>query len=69
METRENDVKDAAFKLLRHKMLVKIGKAKCSKYDYDPCLGVEDINEVLLVAGLPVIVADELQKKKVEVIA
>lgn len=69
METRENDVKDAAFKLLRHKMLVKIGDAANSKYEYSPHLCVEDINEVLLVAGLPVIVADELQKKEVEVIA
>lgn len=61
-ETPERNVNWAALKLLRHKMLVELGKCKY------PSLDVDDINEVLVVAGLPVIVPDEIKAKEVDVI-
>lgn len=62
-ETPATNVTMAALKLLRHKMLVKI--ASGSKY---PSLDMEDINESLIVAGLPVIVPEEVLAPQVEVI-
>lgn len=62
-ETPETNVKMAALKLLRHKMLVEMGKGRTF-----PSLEVEDVNEVLIVAGLPVITPDELKAPEVEVI-
>lgn len=62
-ETPETNVKAAALKLMRHKMLIQIGKDRAY-----PSLGIEDINEILLVAGLPVIVPDEVLAPQVEVI-
>ncbi len=62
LETPETNVKLAALKLLRHKMLVKMAS---NKY---PSLDAEDINEVLVVAGLPVIVPEEINFKEVNVI-
>ena len=61
METPETNVKLAALNLLRFKMLTKIGEG--SFY-----LNEQDVNEVLTVAGLPVIVPGELNKKELEVI-
>ena len=61
METPETNVKLAALNLLRFKMLTKIGAG--SFY-----LDEQDVNEVLTVAGLPVIVPGELNKKELEVI-
>ena len=60
-ETPENNVKMAALKLLRHKMLVRIGEGYKSLY-------TEDINEILVVAGLPLITPDELKAPEVDVI-
>lgn len=62
-ETPENNVKLAALKLLRHKMLVQIAES-----EHTPTLYIEDLNEAMLVAGLPLIVPDEVRKKVVEVI-
>lgn len=62
-ETPETNVKMAALKLLRHKMLVEMGKGRTF-----PSLEVEDVNEVLIVAGLPVVTPDELKAPEVEVI-
>lgn len=62
-ETPENNVKMAALKAMRHMMLVQIGKG--STY---PSLDLEDVNLILTVAGLPVIVPGEINKKEVEVI-
>lgn len=62
IEMPETNVKLAALKLLRHKMLAQMAS---SKY---PSLDAEDINEVLVVAGLPVIVPEEINSKEVKVI-
>lgn len=62
LETPETNVRLAALKLLRHKMLVQMAS---NKY---PSLNAEDINEVLVVAGLPVIVPDKINFKEVNVI-
>lgn len=63
------DVRTAAIILLKHKMLIKIGEAANSQYDITPVLDVNDINEVLVVAGIPVIVPDDINKKLVDVIS
>ena len=60
METPETNVKLAALNLLRHKALMELANGCC-------LLNEKDINEVLLVAGLPVIVPDEINKKELEV--
>ena len=60
-ETPETNVKMAALKLMRHKALIKLAK------DRNYLLDIEDVNEILLVAGLPVIMPEELNKKEVEV--
>lgn len=53
---------EVAIELLRHKALIQIGKG-------GPCLLDEnDINEVLVVAGVPVIVPGEINHKELEVI-
>ena len=57
----------AALLLLRHKMLVRIGKNANSKYDLDPELDINDVNEILIVAGLPVIMPDDVKKKVLNV--
>lgn len=62
-ETPETNVKMAALKLLRHKMLVEMGKGRTF-----PSLEVEDVNEILIVAGLPVVTPDELKAPEVEVV-
>lgn len=59
-ETREKRA-EVAMELLRHKALMQIAKG-------GPCLLDEnDINEILIVAGLKVIVPDEVNKKELEV--
>lgn len=51
----------AALELLRHKALIEIAEG-------GPCyLNQDDINEVFIVAGLPVIVPGEVDKKELEV--
>lgn len=62
-ETPETNVNRAALKLLRHKMLVEVGRGRSY-----PSLDVDDINEVLIVAGMPVVMPDEIKAKKVDVI-
>ena len=52
----------SALELLRYKILVQIGQGTL------PMLTFEDINEVLIVANLPVIVPGEINKKKLEVV-
>ena len=60
-ETREKRA-EVAMELLRHKALMQIAKG-------GPCLLDEnDINEVLVVAGVPVIVPGEIHQKELEVI-
>lgn len=67
-ETPETNVKMAALKLLRHKMLMSIGKSKENTYDTTPKLYLEDINEVMIVAGLPIITPEEINAPEVSVI-
>lgn len=62
-ETPENNVNWAALKLLRHKMLIEMGKGRTY-----PTLDVDDVNEILVVAGLPVIVPDELKAPELKII-
>jgi len=62
METPETNVKMAALKLLRHKALIEIAN---SQY---PRLTMQDVNEVLIVAGLPVVMPDEIHVDEVDVI-
>ena len=62
-ETPENNVKLAALNAMRFMMLMQIGKG--ASY---PCLDLDDVNIILTVAGLPVIVPGEVNKKGVEVI-
>lgn len=62
-ETPENNIRAAALRLARHKMLVRIAKG----HTY-PSLDIEDLNEILMVAGLPVIMPDEVKAKEVDVI-
>ena len=62
-ETPETNVKAAALKLMRHKMLIEVGKDRAF-----PSLDIDDVNEILVVAGFPVIVPDEVLAPQVDVI-
>lgn len=53
----------SALELLRYKMLVQIGQGSSV-----PMLTFEDINEILIVANMPVIVPGEINRKGLEVI-
>lgn len=65
LETPETNVKLAALNLLRFKTLCELGKdGKLSTW----VLRAQDVNEVLTVAGLPLIVPTELHSKEVNVI-
>lgn len=63
-ETPENNVKLAALNLMRFKAMREIAYDKNLNYVFS----IDDVNEILLVAGLPVIVPGEVNKKEVEVI-
>lgn len=55
----------AALELLRFKALREIARdPEHPRY----LLGYEDVNEILTVAGMPVIIPSEINKKEVEVI-
>ena len=62
-ETPETNVKAAALKLMRHKMLIEVGKDRAF-----PSLSIDDVNEILVVAGLPVIIPEEIKVPEVDVI-
>ena len=51
----------AALVLLRHKALMQLAHGGLCLLDEN------DINEVLIVAGLPVVIPGELEKKELEV--
>jgi hypothetical protein len=57
---------NAALELLRYKMLKAIEK---NKSNYATELKVEELNDILLVGGLPIVVPDEVKVKEVDVIA
>ena len=64
-ETPETNVKLAALKLLRFKAMREMGRNdKYSNY----ALTIDDVNEILTVAGLPVIVPGELETEELKVI-
>jgi len=62
-ETPDNNVRAAALRLMRFKALCEMHKT-----NNEWVLSIQDVNEVLTVAGLPVIVPDEVQAKEVDVI-
>lgn len=53
----------AALSLARYKMLVQIAEGQSN-----PALYYEDINEILLVGGLPVITPEEINAKELKII-
>lgn len=61
-ETPECNIKLAALRLLRHKALVKLAQ------DRTYLLDIEDVNEILTVANLPVIMPAEINTKEINVI-
>ena len=63
METPETNVKAAALRLMRLKMLVQMGKG--SSY---PSLDLDDVNEILTVAGFPLITPEELKAPELDII-
>ena len=61
----DENIQHAALKLLRFKMLMELEK----DHGYsEPSLDIEDVNEVLTVANLPVIVPSEVNAPEVNVI-
>ena len=62
METKTEYLK-AALELLKFKAMrqMAIGKSTCT-------LNEDDVNEILIVAGLPVITPESFNKKELEVI-
>ena len=62
MENSKNERLLAALELMRFKALSDIAGNTV------PLLDIKDVNEILLVAGMPVIVPDEVNKKELEVI-
>lgn len=60
METNERMT--AALELMRFKALIDISEGR------RPVLQEQDINEILTVAGMPVVVPGEIGKKELEVI-
>jgi hypothetical protein len=61
-ETPETNVKLAALKLLRHKTLVNLAGGRMG------ALYIDDINDILVVAGLPVIVPNEVNIPELDII-
>lgn len=57
----------AALELLAFKAKVVMEEANGSKYNYSPSISVKDINECFVVAGMPVVVPDDLKEKELEV--
>ena len=57
-----NERLTAALELMRFKAVMDLAGNNA------PILDIKDINEILITAGLPVIVPDEVNKKEVEVI-
>ena len=54
---------EAALDLLRHKALISVSQGYCARV-----LAIEDVNEILAVAGRPVIIPDEVNAHEVNVI-
>lgn len=53
----------AALELMRYKMLAQLAAEKTY-----PSLNDDDINEILIVAGMPVIVPDEVNVPELDII-
>lgn len=64
--TPENNVQWAALKLLRFKMLKAIEEGK--KSNFKPEIPVEELNDILIVAGFEVVVPEETKVKEIDVI-
>lgn len=67
LETPETNVNMAALRLLRYKMLKATKESEDSKYNTTPMIYVEELNDILVVAGLPVVVPDEVEVRELEV--
>ena len=61
--TPENNLWVAALKLMRYKMLIQIGEN--DKY---PSLDINDVNEILTVANMPLIVPSEIETPELKII-
>ncbi len=61
VETKEMRA-SVALELLRHKALLKVADGFCFVLD------IEDVNECLVVAGVPLIMPDEVKAKEINVI-
>lgn len=66
LQTPETNVQMAALKLLRFKMLKAIEEAKGRTFD--PTIHVEELNEVLYVAGVELVIPAETEVKEIDVI-
>ena len=64
LQTPETNVQMAALKLLRFKALCEMDSGNRKEY----VLRLQDVNEILTVAGLPVIVPGELETKEIDVL-
>ena len=64
METPETNVKLAALNLLRYKMVKEVGLTTCRM----PALSVDELNDILIVAGLPVVTPKEVEAKEIDVL-
>lgn len=62
-ETPDNNVRAAALRLMRFKALIEVRNST-----NEWVLNLRDVNEILTVAGLPVIVPEEVHVKEVDVI-
>ena len=62
-ETPETNVKMAALKLMRFKTLCEMSESAS-----DWVLKLRDVNEILTVAGLPVIIPNEIEVPEVDII-
>lgn len=57
-----------AMELLAFKAKLAIEKAKGSKYDFDPSLYVDELNECFMVAGMPLINPKSGEDKEIKVV-
>lgn len=65
MDDRKNSIEVAALKLMRFKALSEIAKDDSAS---EWVLRLRDVNEILTVAGLPVIVPGEINAPEIDVI-
>ncbi len=62
-QTPETNIAHSGLKLMRYKILVEVTKGM--KY---PSLSLDDVNEILVVANLPVVIPDEINVPELDII-